>query len=124
MLGPKVYDHVRELKALGLINARRKGSTLELTTTQRFPEYFGIESAKREDIKRFMAERAGIELGASEPPSVAMEATGDEGTEPEGAEPEGAEPEGAEPEGAGPTVTGPETPDIEAQGTEPEEDQV
>ncbi|NIP35932.1 MAG: hypothetical protein GWN18_13305, partial [Thermoplasmata archaeon] len=30
MLGPKVYDHVRELKALGLVNARRKGATLEL----------------------------------------------------------------------------------------------
>ncbi len=66
MLGPKVYDHVRELKALGLISARRKGSTLELTTTQRFPEYFGIESARREDIKRFMAERAGIKLEPAE----------------------------------------------------------
>ncbi len=73
MMGPKVYDHVRELKALGLINARRKGSTKELTTTQRFPEYFGIESAKREDIKRFLADRAGVEL---EPPRP--EATSDD----------------------------------------------
>jgi segregation and condensation protein B len=67
MMGPKVYDHVRELKALGLINAKRKGSTKELTTTQKFPEYFGIESAKREDIKAFMAKRAGIELPEVEP---------------------------------------------------------
>ena len=71
MLGPKVYDHVRELKALGLVNARRRGATLELTTTQRFPEYFGIESAKREDIKRFLAKRAGIQLDTPVP-----EATG------------------------------------------------
>jgi segregation and condensation protein B len=62
MIGPKVYDHVRELKALGLINAKKKGSTKELTTTQKFPEYFGIESAKREDIKKFIAKQAGIEL--------------------------------------------------------------
>ena len=66
MIGPKVYDHVRELKALGLINAKPKGATKELTTTQKFPEYFGIESAKREDIKKFMADRVGIEL---EPPA-------------------------------------------------------
>lgn len=62
MLGPKVYDHVRELSDLGLVTARRKGPTKELTTTQRFPEYFGIASAKREDIKRFLASQAGIEL--------------------------------------------------------------
>jgi segregation and condensation protein B len=66
MLGPRVYEHVRELKTLGLVTARRKGATLELTTTQRFPEYFGIESAKRDDIKRFMAERAGIKLETPE----------------------------------------------------------
>ena len=61
MLGPKVYEHVRELKALGLINTRPKGASKELTTTQKFPEYFGIDSAKREDIKKFMADRVGIE---------------------------------------------------------------
>ncbi len=95
MIGPKVYDHVRELKALGLINAKRKGATKELTTTQKFPEYFGIESAKREDIKKFMADRVGIEL---EPPAPAVapeppEAPGeeapvtDEVPEPEGEAP-------------------------------------
>ena len=90
MMGPKVYDHVRELKALGLVNARRKGATLELTTTQRFPEYFGIESAKREDIKRFMAERAGIDLGMPEP---AEEVTEEEpGVEEAGPETQEAKP--------------------------------
>jgi len=67
MLGPKVYDHVRELADLGLVTARRKGPTKELTTTQRFPEYFGIGSAKREDIKRFLASQAGIELPPETP---------------------------------------------------------
>ena len=71
MLGPKVYDHVRELEALGLVNARRKGSTKELTTSQRFPEYFGIDSARKEDIKRFMAERVGA---GAEPMATDVEA--------------------------------------------------
>lgn len=62
MLGPKVYDHVRELVGLGLVTAARKGATKQLTTTHRFPEYFGISSAKREDIKRFLAERVGVKV--------------------------------------------------------------
>jgi segregation and condensation protein B len=62
MLGPKVYDHVRELVGLGLVTAARKGATKQLTTTHRFPEYFGITSAKREDIKRFLAERVGVQV--------------------------------------------------------------
>ena len=73
MLGPKVYDHVRELVGLGPINATRKGATKQLTTTQRFPEYFGITSAKRDDIKRFLADRVGIE--PPEPHSGAGEGT-------------------------------------------------
>jgi hypothetical protein len=114
MLGPKVYDHVRELKTLGLINARRKGATLELTTTQRFPEYFGIESAKREDIKRFMAERAGIELGTLDPAIGAAEAPENEGAGTEGPETEAREAEAPETE-----TLGEESPE-----TAPEDDQV
>jgi segregation and condensation protein B len=121
MMGPKVYDHVRELKGLGLVNARRRGATLELTTTQRFPEYFGIASAKREDIKRFMAERAGIELEPPAPP--AGEAGG--APEPEDAQEAG---ETAEP-GEAPEPGEPEGPATEAPGADgpvasPDEDQV
>jgi segregation and condensation protein B len=112
MLGPKVYDHVRELKALGLVNARRKGATLELTTTQRFPEYFGIESAKREDIKRFMAERAGVKL---EP--IAPEVTGD-------AADGGETPEDAADEEVSPTPEDVPPPEDEAPTTDPGADQV
>jgi segregation and condensation protein B len=103
MIGPKVYDHVRELKALGLINAKRKGATKELTTSQRFPEYFGIESARREDIKRFIAKQVGIELPDPEPTPVPVE--------PEGDAPEAPEEGAPEPEG-------------EVQPPEPDGDQV
>lgn len=70
MMGPRVYEHVRELVNLGLVSASRKGATKQLTTTQRFPEYFGISSAKREDIKRFLAERVGLAI----PPVPSQEA--------------------------------------------------
>lgn len=57
MLDSGVYDHVRALRSLGLVNARRTGHTLSLTTTKRFCEYFGIGSTKKEDIKRWMESR-------------------------------------------------------------------
>lgn len=59
MLGTGVYDHVRTLRSLGLIKVRRMGHTLELTTTKRFSEYFGIQSTDREGIKRWLESRAG-----------------------------------------------------------------
>ncbi len=106
MIGPKVYDHVRELEAQGLVRSTRKGATKELTTTQKFPEYFGIGSAKKEDIKRFLAERVGIEPeplpeqaeAAPEVPEEGPSPVGDEEERP--SEPEGElPPPGPEPDG-------------------------
>jgi segregation and condensation protein B len=51
MIGPKVYDHVDELSSMRLIYAKKHGSTEMLTTTKLFPEYFGIETTKPEEIK-------------------------------------------------------------------------
>ena len=56
-LGSRVYEDVRTLVQLGLVHARRKGQTLELTTTKRFSEYFGIEGTSRTAVKRWMEER-------------------------------------------------------------------
>jgi len=57
-LGSRVYDDVRTLSQLGMVHARRKGQTLLLTTTKRFAEYFGIEGATQNAVKRWMEERA------------------------------------------------------------------
>jgi segregation and condensation protein B len=57
MLGTGVYDHVRTLHSLGLIKTRRTGHTLELTTTKRFSEYFGIQSTDREGIRKWLESR-------------------------------------------------------------------
>ena len=60
MVGPKVYDHVKELHRLGMILESPSGQTKILSTSSRFPEYFGIKTTKREEIKKWMAEIVGI----------------------------------------------------------------
>lgn len=62
MAGAKVYEHVKFLVDIGLISAKKYSHTFILTTSKRFPEYFGIPTAKREDIKRWIAEKVGIKL--------------------------------------------------------------
>lgn len=57
MIGPKVYDHVDELAAMKLIYAKRYKTTEMLTTTKLFPEYFGIDSTKPEEIREFLAKK-------------------------------------------------------------------
>jgi segregation and condensation protein B len=57
MIGPKVYDHVDELSAMKLINAKKHGTTEMLTTTKLFPEYFGIDTTKPEEIREFLAKK-------------------------------------------------------------------
>jgi len=57
MIGPKVYDHVDDLAAKKLIYAKKHGTTEMLTTTKLFPEYFGIDSTKPEEIREFLAKK-------------------------------------------------------------------
>ena len=57
MIGPKVYEHVDELSAMNLIHTKPQGSTELLTTTKLFPEYFGIDSTKPEEIREFLAKK-------------------------------------------------------------------
>ena len=59
--GPRTYDDVHKLVELGFVSGKRSGQTLELTTTKKFSEYFGIGSTRKADI------RAWIEAHAQEP---------------------------------------------------------
>lgn len=61
MIGTKVYDHIPELKELGLVRARQDGSTKLLSTTARFPEYFGLDAANPDQIRTVMGRLVGIE---------------------------------------------------------------
>ena len=62
MIGSKVYDHVGVLVELGLIRARAHERTKLLTTTERFSEYFGIDTLDKTEIRKWLAEKTGIEL--------------------------------------------------------------
>jgi len=57
LIGPRVYDHVDELVDLKLIHSKPHGSTEMLTTTKLFPEYFGINSTKPEEIRDFLIKK-------------------------------------------------------------------
>ncbi len=60
MIGEKVYDHVDELEEKSLILSERDGRTYSLRTSPKFQEYFGLEARDRDELKRLMAQKAGI----------------------------------------------------------------
>ena len=62
MVGPKVYDHIAELKERGLVKKRAHERSFHIVTSERFPDYFGIPAADREGIKTFLAEKVGLAL--------------------------------------------------------------
>ena len=65
--GPRTYDDVHKLIEMGFVNGKKTGQTLELTTTNKFSEYFGIGSTRKSDI------RAWIEAQAKNSPSAEQE---------------------------------------------------
>ncbi len=70
MAGETAYHDVAELVSLGLVRAEPKGSTLELGTTARFAEYFGIGSSRPEEIRQFLAGKLGLSAGGAEAPEA------------------------------------------------------
>lgn len=62
MVGEKVYDHIRELKDVGLVKKRIHERSFLLVTSERFPDYFGIPAADRDGIKHYLAEKVGLQL--------------------------------------------------------------
>ncbi|HTW39461.1 MAG TPA: SMC-Scp complex subunit ScpB [Thermoplasmata archaeon] len=93
MIGDSAYEEVQHLRGLGLVHTDPKGSTLELSTTKRFAEYFGIASTRPEEIRRFLEQKLGVPPA---PPPVAAEipagAQLDPPPLPDGAEAEPLEP--------------------------------
>jgi segregation and condensation protein B len=59
MIGGKGYEHVKELRKLGVISTKRYGATKILSTTTKFIESFGIDAKKPEDIKKYLADKIG-----------------------------------------------------------------
>ncbi|PNX52502.1 MAG: hypothetical protein BV458_09265 [Thermoplasmata archaeon M9B2D] len=57
MIGERIYADVDQLVSLHLIHSEPHGATEMLTTTRLFPEYFGIDSTKPEEIREFLAKK-------------------------------------------------------------------
>jgi segregation and condensation protein B len=57
MAGDKIYDHVDQLADMHLIHTKKHRNTELITLTRRFPEYFGLDMTKPEDIRSFLAEK-------------------------------------------------------------------
>ncbi len=65
MVGSRVLEHIRTLEDMGLIKKKRESRYMVIYITPKFAEYFGLEGATPEDIKRILAERAGLDTQVS-----------------------------------------------------------
>ena len=73
MIGEVAYEEVQHLRGLGLVRTEPKGSTLELSTTRRFAEYFGIPSGRPEEIRRVLEQKLGVPSPPPVPATVPAE---------------------------------------------------
>ncbi len=61
MVGEQIYNHVDKLQEMDLILVERDGRTYSIRTSPKFQEYFGLEAKDRNELKKLMAKRAGLE---------------------------------------------------------------
>jgi segregation and condensation protein B len=84
MIGERIYADVDQLISMHLIHSEPHGSTELLTTTRQFPEYFGIDSTKPEEIREFLAKKVIGHVvkekqgDATEPEAASSEESDDE----------------------------------------------
>jgi segregation and condensation protein B len=57
MAGEKIYEHVDQLSDMQLIHTKKHRNTEMITLTKKFPEYFGLDMTKPEEIRSFLAEK-------------------------------------------------------------------
>jgi segregation and condensation protein B len=62
MAGEKIYQHVDDLNALHLIHTKKHRNTEIITLSKRFPEYFGLDVTKPEEIREFLAKKMVSDL--------------------------------------------------------------
>jgi len=60
MLGDVTYEEVQHLRGMGLVHTEPSASTLQLTTTRRFAEYFGIPSSRPDEIRKYLEGKLGV----------------------------------------------------------------
>ena len=57
LVGNKIYEHAKVLEELGLVKTKPKKKSIELTTTKRFIETFGIDARSRQDVKAWLEDQ-------------------------------------------------------------------
>jgi segregation and condensation protein B len=78
MIGERIYADVDQLMGMHLIHSEPHGATELLTTTRLFPEYFGIDSTKPEEIREFLAKKViGHVVAEKQPQSTTEQQTAD-----------------------------------------------
>jgi len=65
LVGNRVYDDVKQLIDLGLLKAKPKRKSVELTTTKKFIETFGIDARSRTEVKAWLEEELAKQSGKS-----------------------------------------------------------
>jgi segregation and condensation protein B len=65
MRGNSAYDHIRELKERGLVEAVPHGRTKMLRTTSLFADYFGLDSNDPDLVKKKIVELSRLQSGQS-----------------------------------------------------------
>src|SRR5438309_8335503 len=61
MIGSKVYEHTNALEEHGPVDRKPTGRSLAVAATRYFAEFFGLKSTGRDEIRRMMAQKAGVE---------------------------------------------------------------
>ncbi len=57
LIGNRIYDDVKELVDLGLVKSKPKRKSVELTTTKKFIETFGIDARSRQEVKAWLEDQ-------------------------------------------------------------------
>ncbi|MEZ5335570.1 MAG: SMC-Scp complex subunit ScpB [Methanolobus sp.] len=65
MRGNSAYDHIRELKDRGFVDAQPHGRTKILRTTSLFADYFGLDSNDPDLVKKKIVELSRLQSGQS-----------------------------------------------------------
>ncbi len=63
LVGPKIYEHVRKLEELGLVRTKPRKNSVEITTTKKFIETFGIDARSRQEVKAWFEEELSKKNG-------------------------------------------------------------
>ena len=56
MRGNRCYQHVKKLREMEFISAKKEGRSTILTTTKNFAKYFGLKFSSPDEIKKVLKE--------------------------------------------------------------------